>query len=275
MKKSISFILLALFISLGLIACSSPAKETTKKETIIVATDSDTAPFTYKEGDVFKGYDIEVLQAIFENSKDYELEFQTVDFPSILLGIDAGRFHIAANDFNYNEERAGKYLFSDPVSLSNYSIVSQEGKDFKSLDDLSGKKTEVIAGSNYAQLLENWNKEHPNQSPIDIQYVANSSGLSQRLQHIENGQIDFILYDAISSTYVSKDQGLKLRIQPLELQETAGKDGLEYFLFAKDKKGEELQAFVNQRLAELESSGRLKEISQTYFGGDFTVSSQK
>ncbi|MEW4355219.1 transporter substrate-binding domain-containing protein [Streptococcus pneumoniae] len=276
MNKRIVFVFLTLLVSLGLVACSSSTKELkTQKETIIVATDSDTAPFTYKEGDEFKGYDIDVLKAIFKDAKEYELEFQTVDFPSILLGIDAGRFQIAANDFNYNEERAGKYLFSEPVSLSNYSIVSQESTGFKTLDDLSGKKTEVIAGSNYAQLLENWNKEHSDQKPIEIQYVANSSGVSQRLQHIETGQIDFILYDAISATYISKDQGLKLAVQPLETKGSADKDGLEYFLFAKDEKGEELQAFVNKRLRELTESGKLKEISQTYFGGDFTYTSQK
>lgn len=41
------------------------------------------------------------------------MEFVTTAFDSILTGVDADRYQIAANDFNYNEERAQKYLFSD------------------------------------------------------------------------------------------------------------------------------------------------------------------
>lgn len=266
-RKIFSLLVVGLAL-LTLTACLSKSSSKTK---VIVATDSDTAPFTYKEGEDFKGYDIEVLKAIFKNSKDYEVEFQTVDFPSILLGIDAGRFQIAANDFNYNEERAEKYLFSDPVSLSNYSLVHRKNQHLTSLSDLSGKKTEAIAGSNYAQLLEKWNKENPDKTPIEIQYVANSTGVSQRLQDIESGKIDFVLYDAISSSYIAKDQGVDVAISSLEDDLATGKDGLEYFLFAKDEEGEKLQTFVNQRLKDLQKDGTLAKISQTYFGADYTV----
>ena len=48
-----------------------------------------------------------------------------------------------------------KIPFSDPISHSNYAITSAKGTSYDSLDDLSGKKTEVISGSNYAQVLEN------------------------------------------------------------------------------------------------------------------------
>lgn len=67
------------------------------------------------------------------------MEFVTTAFDSILTGVDADRYQIAANDFNYNEERAQKYLFSDPISHSNYAITSAKGTSYDSLDDLSGK----------------------------------------------------------------------------------------------------------------------------------------
>ncbi|EGL47023.1 hypothetical protein HMPREF9964_1086 [Streptococcus dysgalactiae subsp. equisimilis SK1249] len=46
-------------------------------------------------------------------------------------------------------------------------------------------------------------------------------------------------------------------------------DGLEYYVFAKDKKGKELQRFVNKGLTKLQESGQLKTYSQNFFGGDF------
>ncbi|MGT2846979.1 transporter substrate-binding domain-containing protein [Streptococcus massiliensis] len=267
-KKSLAacFAFTALFVA----GCSQQTSNQAggSQKNVTVATDSDTAPFTFKEKDDFKGYDIDLVKAIFKDSKEYKVEFQTVPFSSILTGVDSGRYQLVANNINYNEERAQKYLFSDPVSLSNYAIVSKNG-DLDSFDKLSGKTAEALPGSNYAQALENWNKEHPDKTPIQVNYVSDKTGLAQRLQNIENGKIDFILYDAISAKYVVKDQGLNLSVANLKDKVGSNKDGVEYFLFAKDKEGEELAQFVNKRIASLKKDGTMKKLSEQYFGGDF------
>ena len=167
----------------------------------------------------------------------------TTALDSILTGVDADRYQIAANDFNYNEERAEKYLFSDPISKSNYAITSAEGTSYDSLDDLSGKSTEVISGSNYAQVLEKWNDENPDKEPIKINYASSSTGLTTRVQHIENGTIDFILYDAISSNYLVEDQGFNLTVTNVTDDIGGATDGLEYLLFADTDEGTKLQKF--------------------------------
>ena len=256
---------------LTLAACGnkSDSKASGEKQTITVATDSDTAPFTFKKGDDFKGYDIDLVKAIFKDSAKYEVKFVTTPFDSILTGVDSGRYQIAANDFNYNEERAHKYGFSDPISRSNYAITSAEGTKYTSLDDLSGKTTEVLPGSNYAQLLENWNHANADKTPITINYASSSTGLSTRIQHIQEGKIDFILYDAISSEYIVKDQGYKLAVNKIKDDIGMKTDGLEYLLFSNDKQGKELKTFVNKRIKELKKDGTLAKLSKEYFGGDY------
>ena len=217
----------------------------------------------------FKGYDIDLVKAIFKDSDKYEVKFVTTPFDSILTGVDSGRYQIAANDFNYNEERAQKYAFSDPISRSNYAITSAEGTKYTSLDDLSGKTTEVLPGSNYAQLLENWNHANADKTPITINYASSSTGLSTRIQHIQEGKIDFILYDAISSEYIVKEQGYKLAVNKIKDDIGMKTDGLEYLLFSNDKRGKELKTFVNKRIKELKKDGTLAKLSKEYFGGDY------
>lgn len=254
-----------------LAACGNKgdSKVSGEKQTITVATDSDTAPFTFKKGDDFKGYDIDLVKAVFKDSDKYEVKFVTTPFVSILTGVDSGRYQIAANDFNYNEERAQKYSFSDPISRSNYAIISAEGTKYTSLDDLSGKTTEVLPGTNYAQLLENWNHANADKTPITINYASSSTGLSTRVQHIQEGKIDFILYDAISSEYIVKDQGYKLAVNKLKDDIGMKTDGLEYLIFSKNKQGKELKTFVNKRIKELKKDGTLAKLSKEYFGGDY------
>ena len=133
-----------------LAACGNKgdSKVSGEKQTITVATDSDTAPFTFKKGDDFKGYDIDLVKAVFKDSDKYEVKFVTTPFDSILTGVDSGRYQIAANDFNYNEERAQKYSFQirfhvltmQSSVLRVQSLVRQQ-KCFLALTTLSCLKT--------------------------------------------------------------------------------------------------------------------------------------
>lgn len=241
------------------------------KTTLTVATDSDTAPFTYKKDGKFKGYDIDVVKAIFKDS-DYQVTFKTVPFDTIPTGIDAGKYDFSANDYNYNKERAEKYYFSDPISKSNYAITAAKGKKYTSLNDLSGKTTEALSGSNYAQILENWNKENPDKAPIKVNYVSGTTGISNRLKDIENGKIDFILYDAISSAYIVKDQGMDLTVSKVKDSLGESTDGLEYLLIPKNEDGKKLRTFINKRIKALKKDGTLAKLSKTYFGGDYVSS---
>ena len=110
-----------------LAACGNKgdSKVSGEKQTITVATDSDTAPFTFKKGDDFKGYDIDLVKAVFKDSDKYEVKFVTTPFDSILTGVDSGRYQIAANDFNYNEE---DYCFhkSRPQQSGRRSVTAKE-----------------------------------------------------------------------------------------------------------------------------------------------------
>ncbi|OJF71511.1 amino acid ABC transporter substrate-binding protein [Streptococcus bovimastitidis] len=261
-----AFYLLAGLVLTLMMTSTSQAQE---KEVITVATDAATKPFTYQDGKKLTGYDIELLKKIFNDSKKYQLKFETVAFPSILSGIDAGRYQIAANDYGYSEERAQKYLFSKPLSKSNYAIATKGNKGYKSLKDLAGKKTQGMSGAIYMQVLEKWNKKHPNQKPIDISYASGSTPFTQRLQMLENDQLDFLFYDAISLKTAIKDQGFDLKISTLKEEIGDDKDGMEYFIFADGAKGKELQKFVNKGLVKLKKSGYLKKQSQQFFEGDF------
>ncbi|MFC3927148.1 transporter substrate-binding domain-containing protein [Streptococcus caprae] len=272
MKKSLAYVLTLLSLLVIGLTLTLPVDAASKKKTIVLATDSDTAPFTYKEDDKFKGYDIELAKAIFKDSKDYKLTFETVPFSSILTGIDAGRYQLSANNFNYSEERAEKYLFSDPISKSNYATATKDGVTYDSLDDLSGKSVELYTGSNYAAVLEKWNKEHTDKTPITINYVANSVTLAQRLQNVESGKIDFLFYDAISLKTVIEDQDFDLKVTNIEGSVGGDKDGLEYILFADDAEGKKLQSFVNKRIKALKKDGTMKKLSKKYFGGDYVSS---
>ena len=81
--------------------------------------------------------------------------------------------------------------------------------------------------------------------------------------------IGFILYNAISSEYIVKDQGYKLAVNKIKDDIGMKTDGLEYLLFSNDRQGKELRTFTNKRIKELKKDGTLAKLSKEYFGGDY------
>lgn len=144
MKKKVlsivAVIVLILAVVLGIKGHKSQQSSETKKTKVVAATVAQSNPFTYKDGDKLTGYDVKLLEAIFKDSKEFELEWQVVDFTGVLSCIDSNRFQIGANNFSSNAERKEKYLLSDPIVKNPNVIVVRKDSDINSLKDIVGKK---------------------------------------------------------------------------------------------------------------------------------------
>jgi len=278
MKKSIKYSIAAAVSLLALTtlaACgTSKSKESTtssdKKTPIVIAADGGTKPFEYTDGQgQLTGYDIAVAKAVFKGLPQYEVKFQTVDFSGITPGITSGRYQMGANDFGWTKERAQSFNFSSPISKSQNAVAVKSGSytDFASL---AGKSTIGNPSSNYSKEIEAWNQAHPDKK-INISYASDQTSINTRLNQIDTGKIDFMLYDKISLTQAVKEQGFdNLKVEPISSSsDDPEHDGYEYFLFGQDKQGEQLKKDVDGQLKKLQADGTLSKLSKEYFGGDF------
>lgn len=272
MTKLATHSILALMgLTIFAVTSTTQVKATTKTP-VVIATDGATKPFTYTSGGNTTGYDIEVARAVFKKLPQYSVQFQVVDFGTIVPGIDSGRFQIGANDFGWTAERAQKYYFSIPLSKSNNAIaVKKNAGTYKTLKDLAGKSTAVNSASNYSKVLNDWNSKNPTKK-INVSYTSGQTPFSNRLTDTVSGKTDFTFYDAISLKQAIKDMGMESQLKVENIKATAADsehDGYEYFIFAKTPDGKKMQADVNKVLKKLNSDGTLKKLSKKYLGGDF------
>lgn len=234
-------------------------------ETVVVGTGNGYQPFVYlnENGDL-TGYDVAVLEAIDEKLDGYQFEYESSDFKNILTSLSAGKVDLAAHQYEYNDERASKYLYGD-VGYTDYTlyIVNEAGEDqYSNLDELQGKKVFASPGSNVAYLLEQYNSEHPNtDEQITIVYNENIGELL--VTGLKNGAADVAIltkYDA--NKYNEQfDANLEIISEPISVSKT-------YFLY--DKADEELKDAVDGALQELIDEGTLAELSIEYLGDDYT-----
>lgn len=264
---------LAIALAVGVTACGNISKkEEDGVTTIHAVTGGSPAPYiTVDEDGNYSGYDIEVLNAVFEKLPQYKLDLQTAEFDAIFTGLTAGNYQLGVNNFSYREERAENYYFSYPYDEITYVFVQREGDEpLTSLQDAAdrGYKIEANAGGNVTNAIEQWNEENPD-SQIEIIY--SESDLAVWFEHIEDGTADFRIDDLpIYNSYVEEFGFENLQKTELSEEETARiSTALDaYFIFPKSEEGKELREDVNEALKELREDGTLLELSQKYFGAD-------
>ena len=275
MKKWIALVLTIVMV-LSLAACSSPSGTGSSGEpagsstdtsgdllsqikargSLIIATEGDWAPWAYHdENDKLVGFDVEIGQLLAQGL-GVEADFQETNWESILSGVSAGRFDIACNGVGYSEERAKSYTFSEPYCYDRTVLVVRgDNTDINSFEDLQGKNTTNSPNSLYAQRAIDYGAE--------VTYVDT---LNETLAMVLDGRADATLNAEVSiNDYLKEHPDANLKV----VCKDAGAQIV--FPVKKDPSTDTLIAEINRIIAEARESGKLKEISEKYFGIDMTA----
>lgn len=267
--KRIAAALLILTLGMGLAACGASGGEASgdgvkEADVINVGTMGTYNPFSYTDEDgKLTGYDLEVLREIEKVDSSLKFNFIAGPWDSLFVGLDADKFQMLANQITSNPDReANYYLTENRYFTCVAQIIVKKGRtDIQSLEDLQGKTIGLTVGDSFTRLVEDWNAENGN--ILKIKYYEQD--ISTILEDIENGRIDATVNDPIMAKDKAKIQGLQIDV----VGERIAADPT-YFIFKKDKEGEELRDRVDAALAQLIESGRLAELSVEWFGVDYT-----
>lgn len=114
---------------------------------INVASNSAYPPFAFKnEAGEASGVESDLLRAMAEKL-GVKIKFTSIDFPSILPGVTAGRFDVGSGGFNNTDERRKVVEFVNYANAVS-GIVVQKGNPNKiSINDLCGKTIAASEGS--------------------------------------------------------------------------------------------------------------------------------
>ncbi|UXC32210.1 MULTISPECIES: transporter substrate-binding domain-containing protein [Bacillus] len=232
---------------------------------IIVGTGNAYQPFVYlDENGKLTGYEKAVLVEVDQLLPQYKFKYESFEFKNILPALDAGKVDLAAHQYEINDERQKKYLFGKVgyTDYTSYVVVDKaSGHDFQSLDDLAGHKVHTSTGSNFAYLLEQYNKKHDRK--IDIVY--GDGGNEILVKNLQNGTVDAALLTKYDVNKLNKQFNANLVTsgKPVNVSKT-------YYLYQKNNT--KLQKDIDQALQKLIDNGKLAELSKKILGGDFTTS---
>lgn len=271
--KKLTFGIVALASTVLLAACGSSEKTEkaadsakSEKEKVVLATVGTTKPFSFEKDGNLTGYDVEVAKAVFEGSDKYEVEYKKTAWSSIFTGLDAGKFQMAGNNFSYSEERAAKYLYSAPTATNPLVLAVNKDSGIKSIKDIAGKKTQVVAGTSTASMLDKYNQANADKA-TEINYT--NEDITQMMTSVNGGKFDYKIFETQSVKTIIEDQGLN-NVELIEFDAAdlgADTNPYVYFIFADGQ--DDLQKFVNKRIVELYEDGTLEKLSNEFLGGAY------
>ncbi|MNH92211.1 L-cystine-binding protein TcyK precursor [compost metagenome] len=270
MKKKLA-LLTALGLLVAVIAGCGTAKEDTAGGTakaangtavkkIIVGTGTQFPNVCFiDENGKLTGYDVELVKELDKRLPDYEFEFQTMDFSSLLLSLDTKKIDFVAHQMEKNPEREAKYLFNkEPYSIFlNKVVVPKTNTDIKSIDDLKGKKVITSATSNEAYILQEYNKK--NKDAINIVYSNSPS--NDRTNQILTGRVDATISTDFALKFMPNGDKLKTVGDALTQSDV---------LFVLRKDEQDLADKLDEAIKEVKADGTLAKLSIKWLGQDFT-----
>ena len=251
MKKIIALILATVLCLACLAGCGSKGitmAELEKKGELVIATSPDFPPFEELTADgKVEGIEIDVLNLICEEL-GVKLTIETMNFDSVLPGVQAGKFDAGVSGISVTPEREKNVLFTDPYCLAAQAIVVVEGSDIKGKADLEGKKVSVQSGTT----AETFTRESGYQVSA---FAANSDAqLALTTKKVDAWVIDDLTAAEMVAAYnETAAEGSKLVI--LEEPMTT-----EPYAFAFAKGSEEVVEAINTVLNKLVADGTVKDI---------------
>lgn len=239
---------------------TAPASTTNTKnpnwETILVATQADYPPFSFKdEHGVIIGFERELIQAI-ATASEFNVDIIEGKRSDLATQLDADSVDIWASTVSITPERREQMDFSEPYLTYQRSVLildSEANAHIKTLADLQGKTLSYSAiGSKDKEKAIAINKDE------SLTIGENSTFLA--IKNVYSGKsIGATSVDRVLSYYALQYPNIPIRQIPTD-------EGVSQVGFAIKKGNNQLKDKLNAGFAKIKEDGTYDKLMQKWFG---------
>jgi cystine transport system substrate-binding protein len=244
-------------LAAGAAAQAADLLDTVKQAGVLkIGLEGTYPPFNYRgSNNQLEGFDVDVAKAVAARL-GVKPEFVTTEWSGIIAGLQAGKFDVIVNQVAVTPQRKEVLDFSTPYVYSAAQLIQRKDdkRQFKSLEDLKGKKLGVSLGSNYNELA----KSVPG---IDVKTYP---GAPEYLRDLAAQRVDAALNDRLMIGYLIKTSNLPLR--PGAIVE----GGTSEVAIPLRKDNPRFKQAIDRALDEMRKDGSLGKLSAKWFGSDVT-----
>ena len=261
MKKFIALILAAMMLASCALLLTSCGE---KAETLDMATNAAFPPYEFKDGETFKGIDVEIAGLIAEKL-GMELKIHDVEFGSIIAGVQSGKFDMGIAGMTVTDERKEKVNFSETYAKGVQVVIVKEDCEYASFEDFyteikddtpQGVKEGIKIGVQQDTTGDIYSSDTPDKWGFGEDNVIRYKTGADAVQALISGKVTAVIIDnEPAKSFVEGNKGLKI-MDATYVEED--------YAIAIAKENTELLDKINKALDELEKEGKLAEIIEKY-----------
>ena len=220
--------------------------------TIQVVTNPDFAPYEYMWSDTYEGIDMDIWRAV-AKALDCNVNFNVMDFDSIINAIDAGKYDVGASGFTVTEERKQQINFTNTYSVAHQVVLVLKDGPLSTVtnwEDLKGRQVGVESGTTgYYLAVEDFGDANvlPYNTYTDV------------IQSVVSGYAGFAVLDnLVAESFAEKYSNLKI------LDVSLPGDEVEEYAFVISKSNVQMLQHANKALDYLTGTGVISDIFGYY-----------
>ena len=249
--KILVLALCSLMVAFALIGCANDTK--TNEDTLVMATNAAFPPYEYKEGDEFKGIDVEIATAIAQKL-DMTLEIADVEFGSIIGGVQTGKYDIGMAGMTVTEDRLKNVNFSNTYANGIQVVIVKENGSIQSIDDMA--KEGVLIGVQQDTTGHIYASDTPEKGGYGEDAVIAYKTGADAVQALVTDKVNCVIIDnEPAKAFVEANEGLKI-LDATWVEED--------YAIAIAKENTALLEKVNTALTELTEDGTIPAIIEKY-----------
>ncbi|MFK3708441.1 transporter substrate-binding domain-containing protein [Klebsiella sp. NPDC088457] len=231
---------------------------------ITVATEARYAPFEYVDNGKIVGYDVDLMNHIFEKSlpgvkvKQLDLPFQ-----GILPGLDAGKFDFVVTAVTVNKQRVEHFAFTAPVAESTVALLKRaDDSTIHAPADLNGKVVGSQAGSGQLQVLQSFDEALRADGKPGIKEIKQYVAFDEAYADLASHRLDGVAQSL-------SNLGPLIKTRPgvfATLPEMLGPQTYFGWVGRKDADSASLVKLISDGIVEANRDGTMNALQQKWFG---------
>ncbi|MGY3703277.1 amino acid ABC transporter substrate-binding protein [Vagococcus martis] len=275
MKKRTWMMVMLGFLLLVVGACSKGGEsgsssdkdkwsEIEKNKKIVIGLDDTFVPMGFRdESDNIVGFDIDLAKEVF---KEYgiEPEFQSIDWSMKENELNNGTIDLIWNGYNITDERKEKVAFSEPYISSKQQLVVMKESGINSY---TGMKDKVLGAQN-ASTGQDMIEKNPE---VFLDIINDNEPVlfdtfNEAFIDLKAKRIDGLIVDNVYANYYIAQQKNSEDYAVLDTPFDSAA-----FAVGIRKSDKELKTKIDEAFKKLKDNGKMKEISEKWFGNDDAI----
>lgn len=229
-----------------------PKLKTLKEGTLSFGADTAYAPFEFKEGTEYVGFDVELAKEICKRL-GVKYEIISTAWDGIIANLKASKYDAIMSAMTITDDRKKEMIVTDPYIISDQSIAVRKGSTIKKPEDLKGKKVGVqVDTTGQLEAEKTLGKDYKDLKKYD--------DIPTALADLAAGRIEAVVNDRpVNAYYIEKTYAGKLELA------TTIKTDEGYGIWFKQG-NTALRDAVNKAIKEIKDDGTYAKIYKKWFG---------